>query len=351
MKPHSIFTDHIKDLLEGVNSLPEELLSELKNDLKLSLRKRGLFPRDLDYSGEHWSGDTLDEIAFDCYAFAFIGLEGTPGHQREYLEAKVRSGKSIEGLVKTKIRWFVQELHQRKYPRDSGIFKNLRKAVQELVFDENNRLTLLSQEEKISSPSILGFSGMSEASSILIDEIGEFITASKSWLAALRVMERFSSHATEMSKTAINETADAGKLPFRLGDLKVVAADKIDELVGPESRTNSAFETHENEIHAFSRTENEESRYSNVEYSDKLIEEVYLAIESLSKGARTKEQIRKVFDAFVTKRRLAGVGEKVKQAEVRLELGIARSTMSDYMNILQKLETPIVENFLRETGR
>ena len=278
-------------------------------------------------------------------------MEGTSGHQREYLEVKVRSGKSIEGLVKTKIRWFVQELHQRKYPRDSGIYKNLRKALQDLVFDVNNKLIQLSEQEKISSSSVFGFAGMSEASSILIDDIGEFVTSSKSWIAALKVIERFSSHATKLSKIAINETADARKLPFRLGDLKVVAADKVEEIVGPESRNNSAFEDHENEIHAFSRIENEESRYFNVEYSNKLIEEVHLAIENLPKGARIKEQIRKVFDTFVTKRRMAGEGEKVKQAEIRQELGIARSTLSDYMNILQTLEKPIIEKFLRETGR
>ena len=120
MELHRVFTDHVRQIMDGADVDIESVLSKLKPDLLAQLKRRGLKPSSLGYAGERWDDESLEEITYDCYGYAFIGLEGKLGRQRAYLEAKVASGKAIEGLVRQKVKWFVQELHEKKYADGSG---------------------------------------------------------------------------------------------------------------------------------------------------------------------------------------------------------------------------------------
>lgn len=346
MKKHSLFTDHVRDLLTGGNSVSEELIERLKVDLVFNLNRRGLTPPSLGYSGNDWTGEAIDDIAFHCYAYAFIGLDGNLGRQRAYLESKVQDGKSIEGLVRNKINWFVQELHQKKYPKDSGVYKNLVKALRGIVSEVPPKLFWLNASEKINSRSIFGKEDSPIDQCILVDELGEFVVNSKVWDAAFAKIARFSDAATALAKTAIHATADGGKIPFLFGDVKTVVSAEIKEINESAGDEDSEWEFSEDENPKKVRTEGFDTRYEDKETREQVVAAVYEAIEGLPKGENTKRQLRLVFDSFLEKRLVAGVGEKVKQADVRKELGIARSTMSDYVKTLEGLEDPIIRRIL-----
>lgn len=339
MELHRVFTDHVRQIMDGAYIDIESVLGKLKPDLLAQLKRRGLKPSSLGYAGERWDDESLEEITYDCYAYSFIGLEGKLGRQRAYLEAKVASGKAIEGLVRQKVKWFVQEIHETKYADGSGVFKNLKSAILEIVAEGGAEL---STGDNISAESVVFISSENdEALPLEMIELGEFVLASSLWSEVIKVASRQSEKAKKQCKLAIFEMIKIGKVPFLFGQLVVaVSAQLTDKTTGNEK---SELEFSEEGVTRI-RTDTFDDRYQLLESKEALCDQVRQAIESLlNKGPKSKKQLLNIFDTFVSLR--SQDHGKVKQVDVRTQMGIARSTFSDYMKLLDSILEPILNEY------
>ena len=157
-------------------------------------------------------------------------------------------------------------------------------------------------------------------------------------------MAKFNNNSKERSKTAVLATTTAGKSPFVFGELTTLVSSQVrdNESAGAGNDTEWEFsETNAEKI----RTENFNNCYELLDSREQLIAEIKTALaETPNKGPKTREQLCLIFDTMLELRSQSH--EKVKQVEVRKKLGIARSTFSDYVKVLDSVIEPIRQKYL-----
>ncbi len=144
----------------------QALWSALRGALRRELRRRGLWLSSPSYLGiygwQSWqaaeprpggagrrpaSGDALDELAADCYAFVFIErLRG--------LRAHLRRKPNVDGLVWRSIRNFLHDTQRRQDPLGFRVFRVLKRALAEAL--EAGELALLKGGPHIGNASVFG---------------------------------------------------------------------------------------------------------------------------------------------------------------------------------------------------
>lgn len=172
------FTEYIRSLEPGGEPPPQERFEAfwvaLRNAMIRELRKRGLWmtsPRCLGiYGPPGWSsGDALEELLVDCYAFIISRLRG--------LKAQLEQKPDIEGLLALNIQHFLYETQKKHDPLGFRIFKILQAATREAIAE--GALFVVEGDPRIRNDTVLAFAPQADAREVaevasLREPVGEW---------------------------------------------------------------------------------------------------------------------------------------------------------------------------------
>ena len=142
----------------------ERVLKGLRHDLKVEIRRRGLWdksPRVLGMVGfERWDRwgfhsdldgegqEALDELSVDCYVYIFVT-------RLRSLLGQLETKGNVEGLVKRSVRNFVHDSQRKHDPLGFRVYKVFRRAVEQSV--KERRLFILEEHRRLCNDTLLGF--------------------------------------------------------------------------------------------------------------------------------------------------------------------------------------------------
>ncbi len=336
-----IFTDHLKNPSDS--ELEEMAFAAIRRHLKRLLKQRGLWslpPSLLGVGGKSWDDESLLELGFECYCHVFVGMsEKNPGGKREYWRKKIADGQNIEKIANVSIRNFVHDRQENSSPEEAAVFKNLKKAIKIMIAEE--QIKMLGNGKRVTAESKIG---IVDATAVEIQRLKSFVTDSEDWQPALRIIRKFGKTATQATKSGLEATQSAGEVPFIFGDMKQVlsessympADNKSDDPVAVHSEETSEFLF-------FDRIVRDTNSYeTRVEAMDEIESEIHLKIDDLDRRKQIKDRLHSIVDFISSRLRESGFGESVSQSLILEELQLARSTVSDDMNILRELANQIV---------
>ena len=355
MRIHSHFTDYVRSIVDAGGDyrsveIPDEIFQEINYDLKRLLNHHGLTPFMLDCSGEKWDAETLLEMTSICFLAVFIGNDSSTT-QLEHLVGMVSCGNSIEGAVRNKINWFVQDLHRKKFPRSYGIRSNLVATVQ-LIEDENREdLRRISRNRKVSDECLIGPRGAAKTEAIQETAIQDFVVGSSTWQDALEIVHRTSKEALQRSKAGIEEMGSQGAVPFLFGGLKSIIISNCSEKQGKNTGDDVESELLD-EFSQSDRNFDNPDRYESAEAREELVSQVRAGIEGIYSGKKGAAALRKrlhlFYDSVLELRGELAPGDKLKQVALGEKLDMATSTVSDLMKKIKAIEAPIIQKYVAE---
>ena len=152
----TIYTNYLSTLPTDGSQPDEQLalavLAQLRDHLRLQLRKRGLWtlsPALLGIPGSCWDNDTLEDLVHDAYLYVF-------SERLKNLRPQLKVRDNVDGLVVLNLKYFLTELQRQADPVGYRVYEVLGSAISKAV--RADEVHILSDSDRIRNGSILGFS-------------------------------------------------------------------------------------------------------------------------------------------------------------------------------------------------
>lgn len=317
-----LFTNHVRGLLEGEQSVDDQIIRHLKQVICKKLQRLGYWqlpPRYLGLNGDSWGDSTaLDDLVQESYmACIFNGLT----RFAEYL----MGSETVEGAVHQKIEWYLQQRKRDGNPLATRVYKNVRAASETLVelgvakttsdCDISGHSVILAQDNSSPNSEI-------ELEEIFAEELhdAEFVKGIvKECLASLRMTEqRIKLRLKEnLSGYVVNHLVALLSNETKLGH--EVSLDST----GEEEGSRNVFESLPD-----AGTPSPDARYRNSEDYEILLETIRETAESNISNHRIRDRVLKALDLTAE---LINGGEDVSQLSIRKladRLGVAKSSLA-----------------------
>ena len=339
-----VFSDHVLSDEFG-EDVPEAVLVKLESRLRGQLRKRGLLglpPRILGYQGSSWDSESLRDLATDCYCHIFIGMsDKNPGGKLINWKLDREIGNvDIEKKVSLSIKNFIHDLQQKSDPEGTAVFKNLRRAVTELL--ESSELHVVGDSSSFSADWLCGKEN-SGSDSVEYQRLLEFVGSSDLWYPALGAIRNFSRNATNLAKEGVKENLTANVCPFVFKDLNTAAREK--SYLPAENAahgTAKEYSSEDENIFMEVRTWLESDSYQEKEKDfEELKRLIHVGIDELERRKPIKEKLHQIVEIMAVELRDSAYSTVVSQAQVARDLGIAKQTLNDHMKEIRKVTAEV----------
>ncbi len=132
-------------------ALFEEVVAQLRTDLKRELRRRGLSTQPPSYLGineNRWDGDALEMLVNEVYIYVFM-------QRVKDLKRQLDVRPNIDGLVVLNIRYCLTGLQREADPIGYRVFEHSKAAALKVI--ESGAIHILSGNKRIRNDTVLGF--------------------------------------------------------------------------------------------------------------------------------------------------------------------------------------------------
>ncbi len=155
----TIYTEYLSNLPgdgQPDEALALQVLARLRGDLRLQIKKRGLWtlpPALLGIPGSSWDDTTLEELVHEAYLYIF-------SDRLKNLTPQLKLRDNVDGLVVLNLKHFLTHLQRKTDPIGYRVYEVAYSAIGKAVAAGN--LHCLSDHDRIRNDTVLGFSRRSD---------------------------------------------------------------------------------------------------------------------------------------------------------------------------------------------
>lgn len=329
----TVFTEHIAALSSGADPISDQVMDQVKIELRKVLRARGLLeqsPTILGYLGASWNDSgAIDDLVSDCYVRAIA--KKLPGLKRCFAQ----SG-SIDGIVVRNIKNFVWEQQKRANPVGHAVFQNSKQAAMALV--ENGQLICSSPASKVVGETEFRFE--QAGSPATVEELKTAID--QAGISEIEQLAKVGESAQTQLAEVLASLSALGISGFNLKSLKDALL-LLCKQSGIEDSHSRAFSDFHDEFAENVRTADQQGGYEQEESLRGLFDSAKREIDSLPRSEQVKKRLKRLLDHFQTGADADDQNAKQTVDDLAAKFEVGRSTIHEDRVFLGKL----VERYVR----
>jgi hypothetical protein len=329
-------TEHLRRYLDkGEPDVP--LLAALANEVRERLRAARMWQQPPEYFGYP---------EYHSWQEAFSGDDAAPGPvadfflekivpEQSFLTQTLGAGNDVEALVRQKVKWFLIDRQKRHDPVGYRAFMNL-VAVVEAMAAGGAAVVENRVRGKVRNPTLVRLTRGGPGPPAGADELARVIDADAEWQPVLRRLAKLGTGAQRLLRERLERLPSAGVVAFvvgELGDLLKARARAANEAWNRPEDLDRADE---------SRTGPPGGRYPTSEEDlTALGRGLRQAVEKSDCTPKVKRGLVAVFEDW--EKYLAAGQDHPQVREWASQLGLARSTLADYLRRLRGLLQAVLD--------